>query len=219
MQNTQEPVLSIKDLTFSYSTEPLIDIQSFDLQQKEQVAVIGPSGSGKSTLMHLIAGLIRPTRGNIQLSGQEITQLKEWQIDRLRGKEVGIVFQKFHLLPSITVFENLLMAQRMARVNIDKSRAKNLLQRLGISELANHMPRELSQGQVQRAAIARAVVHRPSLVIGDEPTSALDDKNSQEAIGLLQELSNHEEFSLLIVTHDQRVRSAMDKIIELGVDS
>ena len=194
MQNTQEPVLSIKDLTFSYSTEPLIDIQSFDLQQKEQVAVIGPSGSGKSTLMHLIAGLIRPTRGNIQLSGQEITQLKEWQIDRLRGKEVGIVFQKFHLLPSITVFENLLLAQRMARVNIDKSRAKNLLQRLGISELANHMPRELSQGQVQRAAIARAVVHRPSLVIGDEPTSALDDKNSQEAIGLLQELSNHEEF-------------------------
>ena len=212
-------VLRVRDLNFSYGSEPLIELDEFDLNKGEHVAVMGPSGSGKTTLMHLFAGLIRPTSGSIQLQQQEITQLKEWEMDRLRGKAAGIVFQKFHLMPAINVLENLTLAQKLARVTPDKQLAQQLLDRLGIAHLAQAKPSELSQGQVQGAAIARAVIHNPALVIGDEPTSALDDNNATEAINLLKELSETQGFALLIVTHDQRVRSEMDRVIELGGDA
>lgn len=216
MSEATSLVIDIHDLKFGYDHLPLLDIENFSLSAGERVALIGPSGCGKTTLMHLIAGLLRPLTGSIKITGQELSNLKEQEVDRLRGREVGIVFQNLHLMPAISVVNNLLLAQKLARVSVDKPYAMSLLTRLGIADKANDLPGNLSQGQAQRAAIARAVVHKPKLLIADEPTSALDRGNADEAVSLLSELANSHGFALLIVTHDERVTSTMDRVIRLG---
>ncbi len=212
-------VLSINKLVFSFDEKPLIDIDEFEVRHRERIAVMGPSGCGKSTFINLVTGLLKPQKGTIRIKNQDITQLKEWEIDRLRGQSVGIVFQRLHLLPSISVLNNLLLAQKLARIKIDKNSAMELLKRLDLGNWVNKFPHHLSQGQAQRAAIARAVIHKPALVIGDEPTSALDDRNAEEAIQLLKELSESVGFALLIVTHDKRVKDSMDSVLSLGDSS
>ncbi|MFT5102347.1 MAG: ABC-type lipoprotein export system ATPase subunit [Planctomycetaceae bacterium] len=214
-----ENTLAIDNLAFGYGDKPLIEIEKMRIRTRERVAIIGPSGCGKTTFMHLVAGLIRPQSGSIKILSREITKLKEWEVDRIRGREIGIVFQRLYLMPSISILDNLLLAQRLARVNIDNDLAMQLLERLDIAEFSSALPHKLSQGQAQRAAIARAIVHKPALVIGDEPTSALDDGNTREAIKLLTELSETVGFSLMIVTHDERVRDEMDRVISLGAKS
>lgn len=216
MSDKTENVLEIEGLRFGYDDKPLLDIKKFHLKQDERVALIGPSGCGKTTFIHLVSGLIRPDYGVVRLAGQDITRLSEQQVDRVRGQQVGIIFQNLHLMPAISVLDNLLLAQRLARAPIDKNHALELLERLGISEKAGELPGSLSQGQAQRAAIARAVAHKPKLLIGDEPTSALDKENAETAINLLSELSTSHHFALLIVTHDERVSAAMDRVIRLG---
>lgn len=208
--------LSIKNLSFSYDTEPLLDLAEFEVAAQQRVAIIGPSGCGKTTLMHLIAGLIKPNAGSIRINYQEITTLSEPDMDRLRGREIGIVFQRLHLMPAISVLDNLLLAQKLARVPTDKAHATLMLEKLGVADFKDVLPNNLSQGQAQRAAIARSIIHKPSLVIADEPTSALDSQNASEAIQLLSELSDSVGFGLLVVTHDERVRSSMDRVLDLG---
>ena len=209
-------VLSLNKLEFSFNEKPLINIEEFKVRTRERIAIMGPSGCGKSTFIHLVAGLLKPQKGTIKIKNQDITKLEEWKIDRLRGQSIGIVFQRLHLLPSISILDNLLLAQKLARTTVDRESAIELLERLDLEEWINKFPHHLSQGQAQRAAIARAVIHKPALVIGDEPTSALDDDNAQEAIRLLNELSENVGFALLIVTHDKRVRDSMDSVLSLG---
>jgi ABC-type lipoprotein export system ATPase subunit len=209
-------VLSLNKLEFSFNEKPLINIEEFKVRTRERIAIMGPSGCGKSTFIHLVAGLLKPQKGTIKIKNQDITKLEEWKIDRLRGQSLGIVFQRLHLLPSISILDNLLLAQKLARTTVDRQSAIELLKRLDLEEWINKFPHHLSQGQAQRAAIARAVIHKPALVIGDEPTSALDDDNAQEAIRLLNELSENVGFALLIVTHDKRVRDSMDSVLSLG---
>lgn len=209
-------VLSLNKLEFSFNEKPLINIEEFKVRTRERIAIMGPSGCGKSTFIHLVAGLLKPQKGTIKIKNQDITKLEEWKIDRLRGQSIGIVFQRLHLLPSISILDNLLLAQKLARTTVDRESAIELLKRLDLEEWINKFPHHLSQGQAQRAAIARAVIHKPALVIGDEPTSALDDDNAQEAIRLLNELSENVGFALLIVTHDKRVRDSMDSVLSLG---
>ena len=209
-------VLSLNKLEFSFDEKPLINIEEFKVRTRERIAIMGPSGCGKSTFIHLVAGLLKPQKGTIKIKNQDITKLEEWKIDRLRGQSIGIVFQRLHLLPSISILDNLLLAQKLARTTVDRESAIELLKRLDLEEWINKFPHHLSQGQAQRAAIARAVIHKPALVIGDEPTSALDDDNAQEAIRLLNELSENVGFALLIVTHDKRVRDSMDSVLSLG---
>ena len=209
-------VLSLDNLEFSFNEKPLINIHDFQVRTRERIAIMGPSGCGKSTFIHLVAGLLKPQKGTIRIKNQDITKLEEWKIDRLRGQSIGIVFQRLHLLPSISILDNLLLAQKLARTTVDRKGAIELLKRLDLEEWINKFPHHLSQGQAQRAAIARAVIHKPALVIGDEPTSALDDDNAQEAIRLLNELSENVGFALLIVTHDKRVRDSMDSVLSLG---
>ena len=206
-------VLSLNKLEFSFNEKPLINIEEFKVRTRERIAIMGPSGCGKSTFIHLVAGLLKPQKGTIKIKNQDITKLEEWKIDRLRGQSIGIVFQRLH---SISILDNLLLAQKLARTTVDRESAIELLKRLDLEEWINKFPHHLSQGQAQRAAIARAVIHKPSLVIGDEPTSALDDDNAQEAIRLLNELSENVGFALLIVTHDKRVRDSMDSVLSLG---
>ena len=209
-------VLSLNKLEFSFNEKPLINIEEFKVRTRERIAIMGPSGCGKSTFIHLVAGLLKPQKGTIRIKNQDITKLEEWKIDRLRGQSIGIVFQRLHLLPSISILDNLLLAQKLAQTKVDRKSAIELLKRLDLEEWVNKFPHHLSQGQAQRAAIARAVIHKPALVIGDEPTSALDDDNAQEAIRLLNELSENVGFALLIVTHDKRVRDSMDSVLSLG---
>lgn len=208
------PVLDIQNLVFGYD-KPLLNISHLTVAEREMMAVLGPSGCGKTTFMHLIAGLLRPQSGSIRINGTEITGLSEAAADRLRGQTMGIVFQRLHLIPSISVMNNLLLAQRLARTGIDRAYAEQLLDQLGISHLADQRPTRISQGQAQRVAIARAVAHRPSLLIADEPTSALDDRNASDALMVLRELTESSGTALIIVTHDERVRDRTDRIFEL----
>ena len=216
-QNKQQrdtPVLEIRNLTFGYD-QALLNIDAFTLAQQESIAVLGPSGCGKTTFMHLLTGLLRPDAGSIQINGTEITTLSEAKIDQLRGQQIGIVFQRMHLIPSISILDNLLLAQRLARVPSDKTYAIGLLEQLGIADLGNRRPTTLSQGQVQRAAIARAVAHKPSLLVADEPTSALDDKNAKDAIAILNDLTIGNSAALIVVTHDERVRASLQRTYDL----
>jgi putative ABC transport system ATP-binding protein len=216
-QNKQQrdmPVLEIRNLTFGYD-QALLNIDAFTLAQQESIAVLGPSGCGKTTFMHLLTGLLRPDAGSIQINGTEITTLSEAKIDQLRGQQIGIVFQRMHLIPSISILDNLLLAQRLARVPSDKNYARRLLEQLGIADLGNKRPTTLSQGQVQRAAIARAVAHKPSLLVADEPTSALDDKNARDAIAILKDLTIGNSAALIVVTHDERVRASLQRTYDL----
>ena len=208
------PVIEINDLVFGYD-QPLLNIDHFALAQSESIAVLGPSGCGKTTFMHLLTGLLRPNSGSIRINGTEITTLSESLTARLRGHHIGIVFQRLHLVPSITVIENLLLAQRLARKSADRPYAITLLEQLDIADLINKKPGQLSQGQAQRVAIARAVVHRPQLLVADEPTSALDDQNAKEALTLLTSLTASTGAALMVVTHDERVRSLMNRTHDL----
>ena len=213
-QQRDRPVLEIRNLTFGYD-QALLNIDAFTLAQQESIAVLGPSGCGKTTFMHLLTGLLRPDAGSIQINGTEITTLSEAKIDQLRGQQIGIVFQRMHLIPSISILDNLLLAQRLARVPSDKTYAIGLLEQLGIADLGNRRPTTLSQGQVQRAAIARAVAHKPTLLVADEPTSALDDKNARDAITILKDLTIGNSAALIVVTHDERVRASLQRTYDL----
>jgi ABC-type lipoprotein export system ATPase subunit len=208
-------VVELKNLEFGYE-KPILRIDHFALKIRESVAVLGPSGCGKTTFMHLIAGLLRPQNGSVKINGTDITALSEASVDRVRGQNIGIVFQQLHLVPSISVIDNLLLGQRLARVPTDRSFAMELLAQLGLAHLIDQMPANLSQGESQRVAIARSIAHRPSLLIADEPTSALDRANTEDALGVLQEMTYTNAAALIIVTHDERVRGSIDRVFDLG---
>jgi ABC-type lipoprotein export system ATPase subunit len=208
-------VVELNNIKFGYE-KPILSIDHFALKIRESMAVLGPSGCGKTTFMHLIAGLLRPQNGSVKINGTDITALSETSVDRVRGQNIGIVFQQLHLVPSISVIDNLLLGQRLARVPTDRPFAVELLTQLGLAHLIEQMPGKLSQGESQRVAIARAVAHRPSLLIADEPTSALDRANADDALGVLQELTYTNASALIIVTHDERVRGSFDRVFDLG---
>ncbi|MFT6435407.1 MAG: putative ABC transport system ATP-binding protein [Candidatus Azotimanducaceae bacterium] len=208
-------VVELNNLEFGYE-KPILRIDHFALKIRESVAVLGPSGCGKTTFMHLIAGLLRPQNGSVKINGTDITALSEASVDRVRGQNIGIVFQQLHLVPSISVIDNLLLGQRLARVPTDRSFAMELLAQLGLAHLIDQMPANLSQGESQRVAIARSIAHRPSLLIADEPTSALDRANTEDALGVLQEMTYTNAAALIIVTHDERVRGSIDRVFDLG---
>ncbi|MEO0575679.1 MAG: ABC transporter ATP-binding protein [Pseudomonadota bacterium] len=210
-----DAAINATDLCFRYGSKTVLDISRFDLAQGEDIAVIGPSGCGKTTFLHVLAGLARPSSGVIHVLGQDLSRLKSGHLDRFRGQRIGMVFQRLHLLPALSVRDNVLLAQRLARVPVDDDRVSDLFARLDLTELVDHKPSMLSQGQAQRVAIARALVHGPQLVLADEPTSALDDRRADEAIELLRESAQAVGAALLVVTHDQRVRGRLSREFSL----
>jgi putative ABC transport system ATP-binding protein len=174
------------------------------LDEGEFTAVMGPSGSGKSTLLNLVAGLDRPTSGSVVVAETDLGQLGEARLARFRRERVGIVFQFFHLLPNLTVLENVLIPAQLASRPRAGGRARDLLGRLGIAEVADRYPAKLSGGQQQRAAIARALINQPTLLLADEPTGALDTRSGEQVMELLEEL-HHEGQTVLLVTHDAKL--------------
>lgn len=179
-------------------------------------AVMGPSGSGKSTLMHCAAGLDRPTSGTVHIGDTDLSTLKEAALTRMRRERVGFVFQAFNLLPALTVGQNVTLPLRLAGRRIDRHWAREVLARVGISELARRRPAALSGGQQQRVAIARALVTRPEVLVADEPTGALDSRTGHEILDLLRAAVDRMGQTVLMVTHDPVAASYADRVVFLS---
>jgi putative ABC transport system ATP-binding protein len=186
-----------------------------DVPARQVVAITGPSGSGKSTLLGLIAGLDSPSTGHIAIDGVDITTLDEDGLARLRGRRIGFVFQFFHLLPSLTALENVLVPMEIAGVKGARARATALLAEVGLSERGHHYPSQLSGGEQQRVAIARALANDPPLLLADEPTGNLDSATGAQVIELLLEVNRLRGTTLVLVTHDPELAGVADVAIAL----
>jgi putative ABC transport system ATP-binding protein len=188
-----------------------VAIDGWRVGRGEAWLLAGPSGSGKSTLLHLIAGLTAPTSGRIVVAGQDLAQLAPGARDRWRGRTIGLVPQRLHLIGAVSVADNLRIALALAGAEADEARVRALLDAVGVGALAHRYPHELSQGQAQRVAIARAVVHRPVLVLADEPTAALDDEHAASALELLRAQALEAGATLVVASHDARVRPLLPR--------
>lgn len=208
--------LAIRNLAFHYGGRPILDDFSFDMAAGEQSLLIGASGSGKSTLVNLICGLLTPDAGTISIGGESMTGIGASQRDDLRRRRIGLVFQTLKLVSALDLTANLKLAQRLSGHATESERVPMLIERLGLGHRAHARPRELSQGEAQRAAIARALIGRPDLIIADEPTSALDHSNMERVAALLRECAGEAGASLLIVTHDDRLRDHVASIRQIG---
>jgi putative ABC transport system ATP-binding protein len=204
-----------KTVTSGGSPLTILHPTSFHIAKGRAVAITGPSGSGKSTLLGLIAGLDAPTTGRISLEGVDITRLSEEQLARLRGERIGIVFQFFHLLPSLTAYENILVPMEIAGVRDAGSRARALLDDVGLGNRGHHYPSQLSGGEQQRVAIARALANDPPIVLADEPTGNLDSVTGRQVIDLLVSINRTRGRTLVLVTHDAELAAFADEAIAL----
>jgi putative ABC transport system ATP-binding protein len=203
--------------TVMSGSAPLTILHPLDLRVPagESLAITGPSGSGKSTLLGLIAGLDAPTSGRILIDGTEITALGEEPLARLRGARIGIVFQFFHLLPSLTAYENILVPMEIANFRDAPARAKALLVEVGLADRATHYPSQLSGGEQQRVAIARALANEPTVLLADEPTGNLDTTTGRQIIDLLRTVNRTRRCTLVVVTHDAELAVFADETIAL----
>ena len=208
-------MINVAGLSFSYSQAPPITFPSFSLNTGEHCLLLGESGSGKTTLLHLLGGLLRGYSGNIQLNGTELSSLSEVALDKFRGKNIGFIFQKNHLISALSVERNVLMAPFLAGMPVNQSHANQILKELGLEEKRKSPIINISVGQAQRVAIARAVMNNPSMILADEPTSALDDKNCDRVINLLLEIATKHKSTLVVATHDQRLKDKIKNQIEL----
>jgi ABC-type lipoprotein export system ATPase subunit len=208
-------MIKTQSLSYSYNTEKKIHFQDLMLNKGEQCLLLGESGSGKTTLLHLLGGLLKSQQGRIEVNGTDITTLSEAALDHFRGQHYGFIFQRNHLISSLSVMNNLLLSPFLAGLSQDRNRAEQVLSQLGISEKKHAAIRELSVGQAQRVAIARAILNKPTVILADEPTSALDDKNCDRVSDLLLEVAQQNEAALIIATHDQRLKSKIKNVIQL----
>jgi len=215
-----DPLLTAKALTKKVTSPEgeltILDNASLTVNRGETAAVVGPSGAGKSTLLALLAGLDEPTSGQVWLDGVELTALDEDGRARLRSRQVGFVFQSFHLLPSLTALENVLLPLELSGVDGEVSRARDALSQVGLEPRLHHYPRQLSGGEKQRVAIARAFVTGPSLLFADEPTGNLDNKTGERILNLLFELNAATNTTLVLVTHDLIAAQKCHRIFELA---
>ena len=193
----------------------ILDNVSIIIPDGQFIAVTGASGSGKSTLLGLIAGLDSPSSGTIEIDDDEITSMSEDSLARIRSQKVGFVFQSFHLIPSLTALENILIPMEIADMNDSGSRAKRLLEAVDLTERGHHYPSELSGGEQQRVAIARAFANRPTILLADEPTGNLDSRNGRHIFDLMKNLHNENRVTLILVTHDHSLAAEAERQIIL----
>jgi len=213
-------VLEVRDLTKGYVSPDgeralIIDVPRFHMDEGDFVALQGSSGSGKTTFLNLIAGILRPDSGEIVVVGEPITALSEANRDRVRATDIGYVFQTFNLLQGYTALENVLLGMMFGR-GADAAFAKSLLERVGLRDRMNYKPRQLSVGQQQRVAVARALANHPKLVLADEPTGNLDRHHAGEALSLMQEVCREHGAALLLVSHDREILQRFENVQELA---
>ena len=211
----EQSVLALDGLARAYGLRTVVAIPAWTVAAGEHSLILGPSGSGKSTLLHLIAGLLHPSHGRVLVAGQDLAKLTTAELDAFRGRMIGIVLQRLHLIPALTVRDNLRLARTLARLPPDPARIDSLLAKLGLAALAGVRPSRLSEGEAQRVAIARAVVNHPALILADEPTSALDDVNCQTVLALLRAQAEASGATLVIATHDARLKAHFGHRLEL----
>jgi putative ABC transport system ATP-binding protein len=203
--------------TVSSGGQPLTILHPLDLEVADGqcLAIVGPSGSGKSTLLGLIAGLDSPSSGHIEIAGTDITRLSEDDLARLRGEKIGFVFQFFHLVPSLTALENIQVPLEISGKRDARAHAQTLLDEVGLHDRGHHYPAQLSGGEQQRIAIARALANDPPLILADEPTGNLDSSNGRHILELLLQVRRSRGATLVLVTHDQQVAAVADAQLTL----
>ena len=214
------PLLKIQQLIKRYTApggeaHTVLDVPEFILEAGQQVALRGASGTGKTTFLNCIAGILRPDQGDIELAGQNIAIADEGQRDQLRAQHIGYIFQTFNLLQGYTCLENVLLGMSFSG-QANTQAAAAILKRVGLSDRMDYQPSELSVGQQQRVAVARALANRPQLVLADEPTGNLDPQNAQEALQLIREVCEENQAALLLVSHDQAVLDQFKDSLDLA---
>jgi ABC-type lipoprotein export system ATPase subunit len=212
--------LEIRELKKSYVSPAggramVVDVPVFDVKAGEQVALEGESGTGKTTLLNMIAGVLKPDSGSIRLGGTDIAAMGEGARDAFRARHVGYVFQTFNLLQGFSALENVALGMMFGK-GADYGFAKTLLERVGLKDYLRHKPRQLSVGQQQRVAVARALANRPGLVLADEPTGNLDHARAAQALSLIREMCRENDATLLLVSHDRGVLGQFERVEKLG---
>jgi putative ABC transport system ATP-binding protein len=210
-----DTLMKAEGVRHQYGTREVLRLENWALRTGENQCLLGPSGSGKTTLLSALTGLLRPTEGEVHIAGQALFSLTGVKRDRLRAATIGLVLQDHHLVSSLTLMENLAFAQFIAGRGDDTAWANELLDRLQLRHRRDAKPHSLSRGETQRAAIARATINRPPILIADEPRSALDDDNAHRVISLLTDLCSTCGATLLVATHDSRIRHHFDKRLTL----
>jgi ABC-type lipoprotein export system ATPase subunit len=208
-------MLQANNLTYTYDQKTTMRFPDIGCGKGEQWLLLGQSGSGKTTLLHLLGGLLRPLSGEVRVDGTSLSSLSKANLDNFRGQHIGIVFQRPHFVQALNLLENIHLAAFLANRPIDPQRTQFLLENLQIAHKAKSRPNDLSQGEQQRAAIARALLNGPSVILADEPTSALDDTNALKVARILEEQAIKHNASLLIVTHDARLKDHFANSIQL----
>ena len=216
---TRMEILRVEDVCKVYDTDgntvnALTDV-SFSVQKGEFVAVIGASGSGKSTLLHILGGVDRPTSGKVYVDGEDIYEQDEEELAIFRRRQVGLIYQFYNLIPVLTVEENITLPVRLDGRKVNKERLKEMLEVLGLVKRRKHLPNQLSGGQQQRAAIGRALINAPAILLADEPTGNLDTKNAQGIMKLLRASNRAYKQTIIVITHDREVAMQADRILEI----
>ena len=212
-------ILEIRNLCKVYGkgetrVDALKDI-SFDVEQGEFVAIVGPSGSGKSTLLHILGGVDVPTSGSVNIAGTDIEKLGESRLAIFRRRNIGLIYQFYNLIPILNVEENLSLPLLLDGKTPDKKLLEDLVRKLGLEDRLKHLPNQLSGGQQQRVSIGRALMNHPALLLADEPTGNLDTENSKEIISLLRKFNKENNQTVIIITHDERIALAADRVITI----
>lgn len=205
----------LKNVTHKYGDKTILQATDWAASQGEHWLLLGNSGSGKTTLLHIMGGLLKPTNGEVEIANQNLHQVNGSKLDRFRAQHIGLVFQKPHLIQTLTVLDNLLLAQYMAGVKKNKQRCLEVLTQLNMQHHKKSYPNKLSQGEMQRVSVARAVLNSPKVLLADEPTASLDDENTVQVIQLLQQQAQAVNATLVIATHDQRVKNEIDQVFNL----
>ena len=194
---------------------PILDVPEFRVAAEEQMVIVGRSGCGKTTLLHVIAGISRPDEGKVRVDDWEMTLFSEAECDRFRAERIGYVFQTFNLLPGFSALENVLLAMRFTGKPVDRPRAKQLLEKVGLGHRMTHKPAMLSVGEQQRVAVARALANKPKILLADEPTANVDSGHQQQVLDLIRNSCSEEDVALVLVTHTPEVSAQFDRVDHL----
>ena len=212
-------ILEVKNLCKTYgkgdTMVKALDDVSFSVEKGEFIAIIGPSGSGKSTLLHILGGVDVPTSGSVIIDKTDISQLNETALAIFRRRQIGLVYQFYNLIPILTVQENLTLPLLLDGRKANPKIVNSLVSQLGLDKRLNHLPNQLSGGQQQRVSIGRALINNPALLLADEPTGNLDSENSREIISLLRRFNKENNQTVIIITHDERIALAADRVIAI----
>lgn len=215
-QDQLKSVAFLSGIAHRYPGGEMLQFADLNIPTGQHTLILGDSGSGKTTLLHILGGLLKPQAGSVQIDGHELYSLSSRKLDTYRGQRIGLIFQEAHLVKSLTVMENLQIAQSFAGARVDHGRIQEVLALLDLEHKAHSYPSKLSRGQMQRAAIARAVVNHPAILVADEPTASLDDRNTGRVLDLLLAQATQHGATLIIATHDKRVKSRFEHTYQVG---